>query len=262
MKHTLAFLASFAALFVFAAGAHAQECETINTDRPGITVSPWIVPEGRTQFEIGLPNALFTRGDGVRSTAWSAPFELRYGLSSRVEVRLIGSGWNVFHDESGPSSSTTQGFGDIEIGTKLRLDDGGGGVPKTALALGVRLPTGKHEFSTHEAGFDATFAADWYPSTTEILRLTAGVQRLPVGDDDATSGVLTGLYDLSFGEQWSAWVELGWFPGFHDTRDQAVWGLGADFLLTKDVQLDLAGDFALNDKTPDANLTFGISVRF
>ncbi len=241
-----------------ASSAVAQD--SITTDRPGIGLSTSTVGPNRFQLEFGLPTITLLRGDGVDVRAWSTPFLARYGLGDSAEVRLSGTGWTDVKDES--TGSKVDGFGDLELGGKLALSRGGESSPSLALVGGVRFPTGKHEFSSGEAGYDLTLAAGWSLPGSNSLGATLGAFRIPVGSDYAATGVLTTTLGHPIDEQWSAYGELGWFPDLHNGSDQAVWGLGTTYLLTHDVQLDLWGDFALNDQTPDASFGLGVSVRF
>jgi len=215
-----------------------------------------------SQLELGTPNLIVERGDGADTQAWNTPFLLRYGVSDRVEMRLLGSGWNWLSGESDAGSDSMSGFGDLELGAKFALTPHGGWCPQSALVAGVRLPTGAEEFSTEEPGYDATFVSEWYPTEFEAFRTTAGIARTSIERDGELSGSLTARYRRDLSDRWAAHAELGYFPGFHDVRDQAVWGIGLEVRVTNDIQLDLAGDFALNGATPDANVTAGFSIRF
>lgn len=242
--------------------ARGPQRDWIETDRPGVTFSPWTMPARASQLELGTPNLVVERGDGKDTEAWNTPFLLRYGISDRAELRLLGSGWNWLTGESGGGSDTMSGFGDLELGTKISLTTCDGWCPQSALIAGVRLPTGAEEFSTGEPGYDATWVGEWYPTDFEALRTTIGIARTPIDSGSEVTGSLTTRYRRTFDERWAAHAELGYFPGFHDARDLAVWGIGVEVRVTKDIQLDLAGDFALNDATPDANVTAGFSIRF
>lgn len=252
--------AGLLAVVLLARGVHAQEF--IDTDRPGVTFSPWTVPMRATQLEIGTPNLAVTRGDGVDTEAWNTPFLLRYGVSSKAEMRLLGSGWNWVTGETGGGSDTMSGFGDLELGTKLSLTDHAGWCPQSALVAGVRLPTGADDFSTGDPAYDATLVGEWYPTDSEAVRTTLGIARTPTDDGYQVTGALTARYRRTLCERWAAHAELGYFPGWHSARDRAVWGVGVALRVTKDIQLDVAGDFALNGATADADVTAGFSIRF
>lgn len=249
---------TFALLTLTSIPALAQD--TIVTDRPGLSFSPTLVPTGRFQAELGVPNVSFTRGDGVDTTAWNTPLQLRYGLTSSLEMRLGSSLYNIVRDNN--ADETTDGYGDAEVGAKIALCEADGGArPKAALVGGVRLPIGSDEFTSHEMGFNLNVTGDWDLGSGNSVRGTAGFVRTPIGGDDATNGLLDVVFMRTFDFQWSGYAELGYLPGFHSSSDQAYVGAGAALLVANDVQLDFSGDFGINDASSDAILGFGISWR-
>ena len=246
--------------FLSSGSARALAQDALVTDRPGVGLSTAVVGQGRFQLEFGLPSLTLVRGDGSDLRAWSTPFLARWGCSADAELRLSGPGWNVVEDEA--SGSRVDGFGDLELGGKLALAPGSGAAPSLALVAGVRFPTGAEAFSSRQAGYDLTLAAGWNLGGSDSLGATLGVVRLPAGSDYAANGVTSLTLTHALDEHWSVFGELGWFPDLHGTRDQSVWGAGTTLLLSHDVQLDLAGDFALDAAAPDASVGLGISVRF
>lgn len=253
-------IATGAFLVALLAGSATGQ-EFIETDRPGVTFSPWTLAPCRSQIELGTPNFAVTRGNGRDEEAWNTPFLLRHGISDHAEVRLLGSGWNWLTGASG-GSDTMSGFGDLEIGAKLVVSRPDGWVPRSALIAGVQLPTGTEEFSADEPGYDVSWTGEWYPSDHDTWRVTLGAMRQSFDEGFVTTGAAALRYQRRFDDRWSSHAEIGVFPGLHGARDQAVWGVGVELRLTKDVKLDLAGDFALNDDTPDADVTAGVSIRF
>jgi len=243
--------------FVAVSTAVAQD--PIATDRPGITFTPSVVGEGVFQIEAGVPQITFSRGNGTDSEQWSFPVQLRYGLTPSLELRLGGSTWNRLEDDT--TDDSVDGFGDVEIGAKLALSDGSTG-PRTAIIASVRTPVGDDGLTSHQPGYSLSFAALWSLSDREWLQGLAGATMVPVGDENSTTGSLGLLLGHSFaGTPWSAYVEGGWFPKIDDSVDTAVAGAGLTYLVNKDVQLDVFGDFGLNDDTPDAVAGFGVSWR-
>lgn len=233
--------------------------DVIIPDRPGLSFSPWLVPAGRFQAELGLPTLTQTRGDGVDTSAWNSPLQLRYGLTSSVELRLGSSMYNIVRDNN--THDTTEGFGDAEIGAKLALCEADGLRPKTTFVGGVRVPVGADEFTSHEIGFNVNLATSWCPCDGISVSGLAGFTRTPIGGDDATSGILDIVFGHTFDAQWGGYAEVGYLPGFHAASDQAFVGTGVTYLVCDDVQLDASGDFGINDASPDAIVGLGISWR-
>jgi hypothetical protein len=238
---------------------HALAQDTIVTDRPGLSFSPVLVPTGRFQAELGLPNLTLTRGDGVDTEAWNTPLQLRYGLTSSLELRLGSSLYNISRDNN--ARETSEGFGDAEIGAKVALCEADGARPKAALVGGVRVPIGADEFTSHEMGFNLNLAASWAAGEGNTITGLAGFARTPIGGDDATNGILDVVFARTFDFQWSGYCEAAYLPGFHSSSDQAYVGAGVALLVANDVQLDASGDFGINDASSDAIVGLGISWR-
>lgn len=255
-------LGALSATSFFASSARAQE--TIATDRPGLLTSPWLVQPGHLQLEFGLPSVALAREGGTHVDGYSAPLLVRYGLSQGAELRLAATPWNHVRTQSGGSTDTTTGFGDVEVGAKFALSEpseSNAAIPRSALVLGVRLPVGDDDFTSHQTGYSLTFAASWDVPGGNALTALAGASRVPVSDDNS----MTGTFGLALGraldEKWSGYVEAVFFPGFHAADAQAYAGLGTTWLLSKDVQFDASVDFGLNDTSTDALFGLGISWR-
>ncbi len=254
----LQLLVTFLVVFELAPTVRAQD--TISADRPGITLSPTVVPPGTFQIEAGIPQYTAMRGNGVDAELWSLPVQLRYGLTPSVELRLAGSPWNRLHDDV--SGDDVDGASDVELGTKIVLSDGESG-PKLAAILGVRLPVGSEDFTAHQPGYTFNLAASMAFDPSNTLTGLAGISRIPVGDENATTGALGLALTHSFTDApFSAYIEAGWFPNIDNSVDTAVAGTGATYLVTNDLQLDAFGDFGLNEDTPDATIGLGISWRW
>lgn len=249
----------FPLLALAAAPSIAASQETISTDRPGLTFTPWLVSQGRFQAELGLPNLSLTSDDLGDTTAWNAPLQLRYGFSSVLELRLGSPTYTILEDHD--AHTTTEGWGDVEVGAKVALSRDQGSMPKSALIGGVRLPVGEGDFTSRQAGYNLSLVADWSPGSGNSLRGQFGVTRVPTGSDDALQGSLVGLYGRALDDTKSAYVELGYLPDLHESVDQAFAGVGFAWLLSQDLQLDLSGDFGLNDDSPDAIVALGVSWR-
>ncbi len=242
-----------------ASNSSATAQDAINTDRPGLTFSPYLVPVGRFQAELGLPNVALTQGNGVDSTAWNTPLQLRYGFSSALELRLGSPLYSIVRDEN--ADTTIDGFGDVEAGAKLALCEPSGVLPKAALVGGIRFPVGDDDFTSNQAGYNLNVTGDWDIGGGTSLRGTAGVVRTPIGNDDSLAGSFIACGSRSFTHHTGGYVELAYLPGWHLADDQAFVGAGIGYLLTDDLQLDLSGDLGLNDDSPDAIVGFGISWR-
>ena len=128
-------------LLVFTLRADAQDgkksaADTINTDRPDQTESPHIIPKGKLQIEAGIClNPFDSAGD---KTPLIGIVALRYGISKRIEVRLIAE---EGRDRDRFVEETSQGLFPLAVGGKLLLlEHERNIIPQTALLAWLKLP--------------------------------------------------------------------------------------------------------------------------
>jgi hypothetical protein len=162
------------------------------------------------------------------------------------------------HDDA--SGADFDGFGDVEISTKIAINDSESG-PKTSVIAGVRLPVGDDDFTTHQPGYDVNFAAAWGVGDDMTLTGLLGIARTPIGDENATTGTVALALGRSFTERIGGYVEAGWFPDIDNSIDTVVAGGGLTYLVNNDLQVDTFVDFGIDDDAPDYQVGAGISWR-
>ena len=102
-------------------------------DRPDVTNGTHIVDTGLLQIEFG---GLFT-SPGAAQSAFATPFTARLGVFEWLEAR-IGADGLVTQSNGGARAS---GYGNTQLGAKLRLWADPGGVPVLSVLPTVNLPT-------------------------------------------------------------------------------------------------------------------------
>lgn len=155
----VALLTLCAAIVLFAAAAVAQTPtrpipttgdENLEPDRPDVTNGTHIVDVGLLQLEFG---STWTRGrSAVRSVG--TPLTARVGLTDWLEARIGGDGFLTVTDPSGHQS----GFGNVQLGAKLRLWADPGGVPVLSVLPAVNLPTASESKGLGSGESDFTIA--------------------------------------------------------------------------------------------------------
>lgn len=260
LRSHLLLVASTLCVIASAAGAQSSDAAPISTDRPGFLFSPVLVPEGRLQLEAGLPTFTQFREGGVDARTWSLPVAARYGLSERVELRASLPTWNDVRIDDGASTTSDDGFSDIEIGVKYALDTSSDA--PLALQASLRLPTGEDGFTTDELGGSLYLlhsrALDDGLGITGLL----GATYTPVESGaDALAGALGALLSKSIAGGWSCYGEVAVLPGIQDVAGQAYAGGGLIWTVDDDVQLDLSSDFGLDDDAADVIAAVGLSLR-
>jgi hypothetical protein len=122
----------------------------IVTDRPDITESGIVVPEGSLQAESGLT---LTSDHGGRTLDVSETL-LRLGVGSRTELRLVIP--NYFYSVEGRDPAS--GFEDVAVGVKQQLGPLLGSFDLSVIAA-LSLPTGASRISSH--GVDPFLKFPW-----------------------------------------------------------------------------------------------------
>lgn len=246
------------ALAVTGGAARGAEPEHV-TDRPDQTESSKVVPAASAQLETGVLRG----GDDAGSSAALFGTLLRIGLGHGWEARLGHAGYLMEDPDEG---ERREGWGDGELGAKVRLLDEAGWRPEVALLGGVSLPTGGEEFSSERA--DPSFRFSLSHTLTDRLSLGYNLggewtsETDERGDRDR-SGAL--IYTLSLGasltEAVGAFVEIyGEDPA--QTGDVHRLDGGFTFALTDTFQLDVSGGVGLGDVSDEWFAGAGLSKRW
>ena len=216
-------------------------------DRPGIAFSPAVLPAGSFDWEQGLPDLEHDNFDGVRSTDYTADSNLRYGLTSSLEVQLLGSAWNQLDIHTMGLSSRMEGAGDTRLSLKWSPTLSTKGL-SFAMLGGVTFDTGLTDFKEtpapcrHDLGGGRSIAA--YANV----------------DHSGDSNVWTTSVNFGFpiSGNFGGYLEVGHVDGGGATSTVA--GGGVTYLVNNRVQFDLYARHGLTSESPDIQAGFGISV--
>lgn len=228
------------------ASGQAAGSPPLVSDRPDFTESPFVVPPGFVQFELGMTHQRES-GSGITSVGEGL---LRIPLSERVEARL---GFPTLH-VNGVSRVT-----DAAIGAKVELPAAPGGYDLGLIGT-VSLPTGQAPLSA-ETIVPSIILATGGPLTE---KLTLGAQiagALPEGDGSRVlvSGA-TLVVSAPVGGRTSAFAEVaGEWVEFEDLY--LLSHLGVAWLLDDSRQLDVHVGSALTNDAPDLFIGFGFVYR-
>lgn len=240
-----------------------QLLRELATDRPDATESPFTVDAGRVQGEMDFANLTRNRLDGVRTTAWEvAPFNLRLGLTQKVELGVFVTAWQreTERPRFGPSDQRS-GFGDMTLRGKLNLGGNDGGPWAWGVIADLKLPTASSGFSkgkcegalTLPVAFELGGGWGGGAMTFVELRYTGGGQYRAVWGNTLTVG-----HDIT--EKLGGFGELTSSTG--DGAHVATFNAGLTYSLGRDVQLDGGVNVGLSRNAPDVQFFAGISRRF
>ncbi|MBO6576022.1 MAG: transporter [Rhodothermales bacterium] len=235
--------------------------QTISTDRPDFGASTSVLPMRTVQLEAGVKR---TRIDDSNADQVLESL-LRFGIASPIELRLGWTGINRFTDANGTSTS---GSGDISVGAKAVLSEGGRRAPSSALILTMSLPSGADAFSAGETVPEARLALGWSLAGQLGLTLNAGSYWTPAppglfGDDDGRDR--NDFYSVTLGRSTdrghTVYGEVFGLLLPDDVEDAHHFGVGYAFLLRDTAQLDVYIGSGLGGSAPDAFIGAGFAVR-
>jgi len=233
----------------------AEDCPSvatdIATDRPDVTNSSVVIPQGSLQSESGVN---WTARQGA--TAIDGPASrVRLGVAPCTELLIDLP--NYFHPVRGSGAS---GFSDLAPAIKYQL----GSLPRElqlSVAAGLELPTGAVGISgpgyggyiqlpwSKELGggwsLSGMFTAFWFPGqprSNPTLEPTFVVER-------------------QVGRRADVFIEYFADGPKHGTPSQAI-NSGGAYRLTSTQQIDFHAGFGLNRESPDYFFGLGYSLRF
>jgi len=228
------------------AATNTSTNDAINADRPGIADSSVVVGRGTFQVETGVERD-HQRSDGVDQQSLSTPTLLRYGLTSALELRLEGAGYQKVRTCDSASCDTSTGWAPVSIGAKYHFRDHSSlGVIARAFVI----------HSDHATG-DVRLAADLDLTEKWSLNPNLGAAR----EDDHGRLVTKALEALTL--QYNLTSAANVFVDGGLDGSNLLLDAGGAWVIGKDTQLDLSvGWGAHGNAVPNVFWSAGISRRF
>lgn len=219
-------------------------------DRPGATTGVDVLPKGRVQWETGIGYER-SKKDGPAATTWTLNTSLlRWGISESAELRLQAD-----YLYSSCEGAHTNGLSNVAIGTKVKLFEGWKAVPVVSLLGNVLVPGGSNaEFLPKEWG--GQMGLLFQNELTSWLSL--GYETDLIWSDAAKPTFFWGAcLGFQLNDRLSLMAEEYnyHYDGFHENWVE----LGAAYMLTPRLQLDLATDISLNYPKRYFNLSIGVA---
>jgi hypothetical protein len=247
-------LAAISFALLAATLAHADD--GIITERPSFVDSGETVPVGVLQIEAGAQNA----HDGS-SNELTLPTLVRWGVGESWELRLES---DVYDRSNTDSPHYVDGWANLVVGVKHHVGTASDSAPSSAWFVEVELPSGASPFRGQGARPSARWVTEWNLPNDFSIGVMPGMKY----DDGARGRFLSGSFGIdltrNFSDAAQGFVELA-APQIAKVREggsQLSFDTGFQYRLGKDLQLDAAANFGLNDRTPDVTYTIGISIRW
>ena len=249
------------AIVVFSApGLAAQGAtDTIATDRPDFTESSALVSAGRVQLEAGLTFTGTSRTDGGGTSRSWPELLLRYGLTSRLELR-VGQSLATLSSATDVDSGFTE-LEDLYLGMKVGLGAQQGMRPELALLVQTTIPTGGDQLSAESVLPGAALLAGW--ELSERYSLAAGLQanRLPGNGFGLAPSVTVGR---AFSPRVKAYAELySFLPVADESGDRSAHYAngGVAVLLSPTIQFDARIGAGFSQTADRYFVGFGFAIR-
>jgi hypothetical protein len=223
----------------------------IATDRPSVTNSSVVVPDGSLQVENGF---LETSSQG-QSVLDGTESLVRLGVAKRTELRFTVP--DYFHNLT---TSEGSGFGDFAFGVKEQLGPTLGKFDVSVI-LFLSFPTGANTVSS--GGYDPGLQVPW--SRALCANWTAAgmfsVYWPTHGPTRDVTGEFTFLLDRQLTKPWDAFVEYaGDFPEAGGPRH--LLHFGTALKITNQQQIDFHVGVGLSSAAVDHLVGIGYSFRF
>jgi hypothetical protein len=238
----------------------------ICTDRPTKSNAACTVPEGMVQIETDL--FFWTRTDlgPVRSDVllYTNP-TIKYGLGANTDIQVnIAPLVEVRNEVAGITTSQT-GIGDLFVRLKQRLT-GPDSKVQVALLPFVKVPTAERGIGNREweGGLLVPVQVPLGKATlTVVPQLNLLADALDPSDRHLEfQGVVNIAFPIAdrFSLAAELWTSQNWDPA--GTVEQYSADAALIYLLNDNLQLDIGGNFGLNQATPDLQVYVGVSTRF
>ena len=247
-----------AAWLLTASHVGAQEAaDIIQPDRPDVTNGTRIVPTGVVQLELG---GVYIRPAPAAFGAGS-PFTVRVGVTDWLEVRLGADGLIV--QNNGDVDAT--GFGNVQLGAKVRLWSEPGGTPVLSILPTINLPTADAARGLGSGDADYTIAfltgADVYRRGHVDINYGVGAIGTGQRQPHFVQHLISTSFSVAVTDRWNPYAEMFWLSradagGTSSTSLDTglIYELGSRFAIDGGVQFGVSGT------APDLSVFGGLSV--
>jgi hypothetical protein len=235
--------------------AWAESCPTVKdeiaTDRPDVTNSSLVVPEGSLQSENGVNVGSRDGGQTIDGTNT----RLRLGVAPCLELLV-----DLPNDVANIHGSGSSGLSDLSPAIKWQVSP----LPGTiglSLVAGVALPTGATDIAGR--GAQPYLQLPWSVGLHDGWSLSGMLTEFFRPSDPATKGIseVTFVLEKELTERVSVFAEyVGDYP--ENGGSSQLFNSGGVLRLTRTQQLDFHFALGLNHNAPSYVVGLGYSVRF
>lgn len=233
------------------------QVEKIDTDRPDQTESAVTVPKKWFQFELGMLRQ--------KNDAYSVSFEhptllSKYGISKRVEFRLITTVASEVEDIPNLPKQTESGLVPVEIGAKIALWEEKKLLPKTSLIFHFGIPKfASKKFQADKLAPNFRFTMQNSITSTMAIGYNLGAEW--DGYNKEATWIYTFAPGFNLSEKWYAYIEAFGFISKPNEPEHSLDG-GIAYYINRNFKIDLSSGFGISKAAPDWYIAVGASFRF
>ncbi|MFI5356012.1 MAG: transporter [Opitutales bacterium] len=234
----------------------------LNSDRPDVTEGPFTVDAGHVQLEMDFANLTLNRDQNERSTELgAAPFNLRIGLSDRLEAGLFVVPFIDRHSRPADgSAATVSGAGDTTLRLKYNFWGNDGGESAGGLIVDLKLPTANSGLGNGRTEGTAYLPGAWnLPGDWDLGAMTA-VNLAYFGSSYRAGWINTVTLGHPLTRKTAGYIELTSLAGLG--APVATFDFGATWLLSRNLQLDAGANLGISRAAPDFLVFSGVTRRF
>ncbi len=253
-------------LAAITAQAAAAAEDTIATDRPDVVESSDVVGRGRFQIETCLAYER-DRSGGTRTRVRSTPTLLRVGVNDTWELRLETDGRLSATADDATGRTHDRGYADVALGLKWHMQDGDEATARPGIAwlVHVDVDSGSAPFRGQGRRPSVRVVAEWdLPNDVSVGVMPGLFADRNVDGKRFVGGIVAAVASKSLTDRLRGFAELAasQLASRRNGGNVVTFDAGLAYLLTNDMQLDVAVARGLSKAAPDFAWTVGWSARF
>ncbi|QSE96231.1 transporter [Fulvivirga lutea] len=231
-----------------------QAQETIFTDRPNVTDAVNVLNKGTMQVEVGYLNSTTDFGTSEVTFSTIPNFSFKYGLTDRVELRLL-TNYGVLDS---PGQDNISGLTPITFSPKFFLIEQDGIIPKASVTTAFTFSdTGEEAFQVEDLNYNFRLLFE-YQFNKLTWTNSIGYDFL---DNDNSALAYTTVLGYPITDKLGSFVELYGF-GESDTSDAAQnLDFGFTYLVSNKLQIDAIYGFNIDDNADSTIFGFGFGYK-
>jgi len=241
----------------------SASADPLSSDRPGVTNPPSVVAPGAIQLEGGFSFERETQAVEPHTSTLTLPQSLlRVGLLSFLEARISADGY-VYEKRHGDANRSSGS--DLTLGSRARLFDQRGLLPKTALEFDLSLPTGSATVTSDGVDPSGSVLVEWSFGERFVLDANVVLASVTLGKSDPHRAFQVGpsvSLSASMTRRAGAFVEYYATLSDRGVADEHSVDGGFSWLVDDNLQLDVSAGAGVNRAAPDYFVSAGASWRF